>query len=129
MDEAIFTYLQSWRVDDMKEALHTIQRVTNDDPFALWLGFPQQPVLVRPTVSGFQPNKMWQSWNTWALWHREEGAAIATPTPTPPPTPTPEPTTPPATPGATPVASPAASPVASPAGTPESGTPSQSRDS
>ncbi len=117
VDEAIAAYLGSWKQDDMVDALHTIQRVTNEDPFALWLGFPQQPVLVRPDVSGYQPNKMWQSWNTWLLWRQPAGAAIATPTPTPPPTPTP---TPSPTPASTPVASPVASPAASPAGTPRS---------
>ncbi|MDQ3657589.1 MAG: ABC transporter substrate-binding protein [Chloroflexota bacterium] len=96
VDEAIFTYLQSWKVEDMKAALGTIQRVTNDDPFALWLGFPQQPVLVRPDLSGFQPNKMWQSSNTSSLWHDEE-ASIVTPIP-PPAASTPEPATPEVTP-------------------------------
>jgi len=80
VDEAIVAYLQSWREDDMKAALATIQRLTNDDPFALWLGFPQQPVLIRPDVAGFQPNKMWQSWNSPALW-RTKAASLATPEP------------------------------------------------
>ncbi len=83
VDEAIFAYLRSWKVEDMKAALDTIQRVTNDDPFALWLGFPQQPVLVRPNISGFQPNKMWQSSNTPSLWHDDQ-ASIATPIPATP---------------------------------------------
>jgi ABC-type transport system substrate-binding protein len=112
VDEAIVSYLNAWKQEDMVAALKVIQRVTNDDPFALWLGFPQQPVLVRPDISGFQPNKMWQTWNTWSLSRLPAGAAIATPTPTPPPTPTPTPSpTPAATPAATPVASPAATPA------------------
>lgn len=82
VDEAILTYLQTWEVADLKAALNTIQRVTNDDPFALWLGFPQQPVLVRPDIAGFQPNKMWQTSNTASLW-RTENASIATPPPPP----------------------------------------------
>ncbi|MBA3377459.1 MAG: ABC transporter substrate-binding protein [Chloroflexia bacterium] len=77
VDEAIVTFLQSWKIEDMKAALGTIQRVTNDDPFALWLGFPQEPVLVRPDIAGFQPNKTWQSRNTPRLWHNDE-ASIAT---------------------------------------------------
>ncbi|MEJ7900734.1 MAG: ABC transporter substrate-binding protein, partial [Thermomicrobiales bacterium] len=103
VDEAIYTFLQSWRVEDMKAALGTIQRVTNDDPFALWLGFPQQPVLVSPNIAGFQPNKMWQSWNTPLLWHNDE-ASLVTPDP------------------ATPLASPEATPEATPAPGAESGT-------
>lgn len=100
VDEAISTYLQSWKVEDMKAALDTIQRVTNDDPFALWLGFPQQPVLVRPDIAGFQPNKMWQSANTTSLWHDDQ-ASIATPSPA-----TPAPATGPAPPEATPASKP-----------------------
>jgi peptide/nickel transport system substrate-binding protein len=115
VDEAISSYLNAWKQDEMVSALKTIQRVTNEDPFALWLGFPQQPVLIRPDISGFQPNKMWQTWNTWSLSRLPAGAAIATPTPTPPPTPTPTPSpTPPATPAATPIGSPEASPVGTP---------------
>ncbi len=115
VDEAIMTYLNSVEVDQMRAQLQIIQQVTNDDLFALWLGFPKQPVLIRPDVAGFQPNKMWQSWNSWALWHTED-ASIITPTPLPP-TPTPVPATP--SPAATPAATPIASPVASPAATPE----------
>ncbi len=78
VDEAIFSYLQSWEIGDMIAALETIQRVTNDDPFALWFGFPKEPVLIRPDIAGFQPNKMWQSWNTASLW-RTEAAKVVTP--------------------------------------------------
>jgi peptide/nickel transport system substrate-binding protein len=110
VDEAIFAYFAAWKQDDMVASLRTIQRVTNEDPFALWLGFPQQPVLIRPTISGFQPNRMWQSWNTWLMWRQEEGAAIATPTPLPP-TPTPEPTMVPPTPAAPPSPTPDSPPI------------------
>lgn len=99
VDEAIFAYLQSWRVAEMKATLATIQRLTNTDPFALWLGFPQQPVLIRPDIAGFQPNKMWQSWNTGALW-RSDDASLATPQPA---TPAASPVASPSTPGATPI--------------------------
>ncbi len=105
VDQALVNYLQAVDIDEMKRELSIVQRQTNDDPFAIWLGFPKQPVLIRPDVAGFQPNKMWQSWNTWSLWHGED-ALIATPTPLPP-TPTPVPSTPQATPGgASPVAIP-----------------------
>lgn len=80
IDEASSTFFQSWKVEDMKSALGTIQRVTNDDPFALWLGFPQQPVLACPAISGFQPNMMWQSSNTPRLWRNDE-VSIAPPKP------------------------------------------------
>jgi peptide/nickel transport system substrate-binding protein len=116
VDDAIFAYLSATDVDAMREQLQIIQEQTNDDLFALWLGFPSQPVLIRPDLSGFQPNKMWQSWNTWALW-QDEDSSVVTPTPLPPtPTPTPTEVPPVATPQASPVASPAASPVATPEG-------------
>ena len=119
VNEAIASYLQSWKIDDMRKALSTIQRATNEDLFALWLGFPKQPVLVQPEISGFQPNKMWQSWNTWSLWHGDEKASIATPVPATTQA-TPDVATPVASPDvATPIASPEASPAASPAATPQ----------
>jgi len=118
VDDAIMQYFASWRLEDMKAALSTIQRVTNDDPFALWLGFPKQLVLIRPDVSGFQPNKIWQTWNTWSLWKGEE-ASIVTPIPATPPPVTPQATPVSGTPAASPVvATPIASPVASPAASP-----------
>ncbi|HYI25455.1 MAG TPA: ABC transporter substrate-binding protein, partial [Thermomicrobiales bacterium] len=129
VDEAIATYLGTWKQAELVAALNTIQRVTNDDPFALWLGFPQQPVLVRPTISGFQPNRMWQSWDTWSLWRQEDGAAIAMPTPTPvPPTPTPMPTLPPATPAAAPIGTPMATPDGSPWASPVPGASRRTRN-
>jgi len=113
VDDAISAFLSLTDVETMREQLQVIQRQTNEDLFALWLGFPQQPVLIRPDISGFQPNKMWQSWNTWALW-KDEDSAVITPTPLPPaPTPAPLPTEEPV---ATPRASPVASPVATPKG-------------
>jgi hypothetical protein len=98
----------------MRSAVQIIQQQTNDDPFALWFGLPRELVLVRPDISGFRPNKMWQTADTWRLW-RGEDASIVTPIPpTPTPTPSPVPTMP-----ATPTqASPVASPVASPRATP-----------
>jgi ABC-type transport system substrate-binding protein len=108
VDEAISVYFQSWRQEDMAQALRTIQRLTNDDPFALWLGFPQQPVLIRPDVAGFQPNRVWQSWNTWSLWRSEGAADLVTPMAAPE-------TVPVASPVATPVTS---TPIASIPGTP-----------
>jgi peptide/nickel transport system substrate-binding protein len=109
VDEAIGEYLQSWEIADMRAALQRIQQVTNVDPFALWLGFPKHPVLIRPDVSGFQPNKMWQSWNTWTLWRSGEKASVVTPVP--------------ATPVSTPQAATpdAATPVGTPEGTPAAG--------
>ncbi len=83
LDEAILAYLQSWEIANMKAALTTIQRVSNDDPFALWLGFPQQPVLVQPDIAGFQPNKLWQTWNAASLWRTEKAAVATLPSATP----------------------------------------------
>ncbi len=35
---------------------------------AFWLGFPRDLILVKKTIQGYQPNAMWQYWDTWKLW-------------------------------------------------------------
>ncbi len=50
-------------------ALHAIQRQVNDeDLFALWLGSPLEAVVVKDDIRGFQPNKVWQGWETSRIW-------------------------------------------------------------
>ncbi|MCC6312391.1 MAG: hypothetical protein IT337_00140 [Thermomicrobiales bacterium] len=68
-DDAIDAYLNAEAIADQRAALLDLQRAVDEDPFALWLGFPQDLVLVAADVLGFQPNKNWQTGNTALLWH------------------------------------------------------------
>ncbi len=69
VNAAIEDYLKAWQEDKMKAAVSAIQKqVAWDDLFALWLGFPQDLVLVRPDIHGYRPNKMQQTWDTRLLW-------------------------------------------------------------
>jgi peptide/nickel transport system substrate-binding protein len=68
VDSALAEWFAAYRIEDMQVALYKLQRAVTDDPFGLYFGFPQDPVLVRPEVYGFQPNKIWQSWNTRNMW-------------------------------------------------------------
>lgn len=55
--------------EEFVSALHAIQRQVNDeDLFALWLGSPMDAVVVKDDIRGFQPNKVWQGWETSRLW-------------------------------------------------------------
>jgi len=71
VDAAIQQALVSEDETQEKAALDQIQKVTNQDLFGLWFGFPQDLILVRPNVLGFQPNKLWQTWDTRTLWRTQ----------------------------------------------------------
>ncbi|HLZ69657.1 MAG TPA: peptide ABC transporter substrate-binding protein [Dehalococcoidia bacterium] len=51
-----------------KDLLGQFQAIINDDLPALWFGFPRDLILVKKNFLGFQPNAMWQYWDTWKLW-------------------------------------------------------------
>ena len=68
VDQAIRAALIETNSDRQAAQLRKLQRVANEDLFALWFGFPRDLVLVRPGVQGFQPNKQWQTWGTAKLW-------------------------------------------------------------
>ncbi|MEJ7838564.1 MAG: ABC transporter substrate-binding protein [Thermomicrobiales bacterium] len=68
VDAALAEWFGAFEIDDMRLALYKLQRAVTDDPFGLFFGFPQDPILVRPGLLGYQPNKMWQGWNTRLLW-------------------------------------------------------------
>jgi peptide/nickel transport system substrate-binding protein len=68
VDAAIAEWFGTTDIEAMKVALYKLQRAVTDDPFGLFFGFPQDPVLVRSGILGYQPNKIWQSWNTRMLW-------------------------------------------------------------
>jgi peptide/nickel transport system substrate-binding protein len=51
-----------------KDLLWSFQKIIADDLPALWFGFPKDLILVRKNILGYQPNAMWQYWDTWKLW-------------------------------------------------------------
>ncbi len=68
VDNAIEDYFSATDLDKQKNALSKLQKAANDDLFGLWFGFPQNLILVRPDVLGFQPNMQWETWDTRKLW-------------------------------------------------------------
>jgi ABC-type transport system substrate-binding protein len=58
-------------LEKQKELLYEFQNYIADDLPALWFGFPRDLILVRKNIQGYQPNSMWQYWNTWSLWRTE----------------------------------------------------------
>lgn len=69
VDRAIDQILTARRESDYLSGVHAIQRQVNDeDLFALWFGSPLDAVLVQEDISGFQPNKNWQGWETRRIW-------------------------------------------------------------
>jgi peptide/nickel transport system substrate-binding protein len=68
VDQAIRRILEATDLEDQRAALDELQELTNDDLFGLWFGFPRDLILVRPDIQGYQPNKMWQTWDTRKLW-------------------------------------------------------------
>lgn len=51
-----------------KDLLGAFQSIIADDLPAFWFGFPNDLILVKKDILGYQPNAMWQYWNTWPLW-------------------------------------------------------------
>ncbi|MEA2514862.1 MAG: hypothetical protein QOJ59_4351, partial [Thermomicrobiales bacterium] len=47
-----------------------LQHAVNDDLFGLWFGFPQELILAREDILGFQPNISWETWHTRLLWRQ-----------------------------------------------------------
>ena len=68
VDRAIRAILSETDPAAQKAALIELQRLTNEDLFGLWFGFPRDLVLARADIQGYQPNKMWQTWDTRKLW-------------------------------------------------------------
>ena len=67
-DAAIDEFLSAVSISRQATAIRRLQRVVNDDLFGLWLGFPNDLVLVLPGVKGFRPDMAWQTARTWELW-------------------------------------------------------------
>jgi peptide/nickel transport system substrate-binding protein len=51
-----------------KALLGQFQAIIADDLPALWFGFPRDLILVKKNLLGYQPNIMWQYWDTWKIW-------------------------------------------------------------
>lgn len=51
-----------------KDLLWKFQTIIADDMPAFWFGFPHDLILVKKNLQGYQPNAMWQYWDTWKLW-------------------------------------------------------------
>lgn len=72
-DAAIDAYLAAETIDAARAALTDLQLAVDDDLFGLWLGFPQDLVLVSADVLGFRPDKVWQTAGTPLLWREPFG--------------------------------------------------------
>ncbi|HET7036041.1 MAG TPA: ABC transporter substrate-binding protein, partial [Thermomicrobiaceae bacterium] len=51
-----------------KDLLWQFQAIIADDMPAFWFGFPHDLILVKKNILGYQPNAMWQYWDSWKLW-------------------------------------------------------------
>jgi ABC-type transport system substrate-binding protein len=71
-DEAIAEFLGAVSVDRQAVALRRLQRIVDEDLFGLWLGFPDDLVLVAAGTEGFAPDMAWQTARTWDLWSTSE---------------------------------------------------------
>ena len=67
-DAAIDEFLGAISIERQATALRRLQRVVNEDLFGLWLGFPDDLVLVAAGIEGFAPDMAWQTARTWDLW-------------------------------------------------------------
>jgi ABC-type transport system substrate-binding protein len=68
-DAAINEFLGAVSIERQATALQRLQRVVDEDLFGLWLGFPDDLVLVAGGIEGFTPDMSWQTARTWDLWH------------------------------------------------------------
>lgn len=112
VDDLLKKILISPNLVSQSNLLADLQAIVNEeDLFALWFGFPNDLVLARPDIQGFQPNKYLPAIDTRLLWRDPNGSGPATPSPVASPLAS-------SVAVASPAASPQAFPVASPTGTP-----------
>lgn len=67
-DAAIEEFLAAVSLERQRAALHRLQQAVNDDLFGLWLGFPNDVVLLSQDLQGFEPDIAWQTAQTAKLW-------------------------------------------------------------
>ena len=73
-DQPFYHLLADNDESEYVSALHAIQRqVANDDLFGLWLGSPDELVLAQDGISGFQPNKTLQTFESARIWRNDQG--------------------------------------------------------
>ncbi len=72
VDQAILELFETVGQDEQAVILEEIQRITNEDLFGLWFGFPNDLVLVQESIQGFRPNLLWQTADTRLLWRTGE---------------------------------------------------------
>lgn len=95
VDDLLKKILISPNLTSQANLLDRLQRIVNgEDLFGLWFGFPNDLVLARNEIQGYQPNKFLPVIDTRAIWWDEQGSGPQAPV--------------------VPVASPVASPIASP---------------
>jgi peptide/nickel transport system substrate-binding protein len=112
VDDLLKKILISPNLTSQANLLDRLQQIVNgEDLFALWFGFPNDLVLARTEIQGYQPNKFLPVIDTRLLWRDENGSGPQEPTP------------PTASPVASPLASPDASPIAFPVASPGAATP------
>jgi peptide/nickel transport system substrate-binding protein len=70
VDKAIRDFLAAKNQDGARDPLLRLQKAANDDLFGLWFGIPQELILVRPEILGFQPDILWETWETRLLWRQ-----------------------------------------------------------
>lgn len=70
-DDAIADFLSSVSIERQREALLRLQAAVNDDLFGLWLGFPDDLMLVSDEVAGFIPDMAWQTAQTSLMWRTD----------------------------------------------------------
>lgn len=104
VDAAIQDWFKATEPDAMASAAAEIQHLTNEDLFGIWFGFPEDLVLVRKDIQGFNADAFLYSQSAHRWWRGDGEPIVATPIASPQATPQ-------ATPGATPVTSPEATPA------------------
>ena len=67
-DKALDLIIRQPDLKKQKDDLWQFQSIIADDMPAFWFGFPRDLILVKPNLQGYQPNAMWQYWDTWKLW-------------------------------------------------------------
>jgi peptide/nickel transport system substrate-binding protein len=113
VDDLLKDILISPNLNSQANLLDRLQQIVNgNDLFGLWFGFPNDLVLARMDIQGFQPNAYLPAIDTRLLWRDENGSGPSAP---------PRPATPQASPAGSPVAvsSSVGTPVASPVATQE----------
>ncbi len=82
VDDLIKKILISPNLTSQANLLDRLQQIVNgDDLFGLWFGFPNDLVLARNEIQGYQPNKYLPVIDTRLLWRDENGSGPVEPAP------------------------------------------------